>query len=71
MGSALCAGLFCTLPAFFALIHRSAWKDNSRNFTLTEFSEVGLRVALTVSALAPFWASLRTGSRSRSRQRRR
>src|SRR5215210_7284068 len=30
------------------------------NFVLTEFSEVGLRVALTVSVLAPIWASLRT-----------
>jgi hypothetical protein len=30
------------------------------NFAFTAFSDVGLRVALTVSALAPFWASLRT-----------
>ena len=29
-------------------------------FALKEFSEVGPRVALTVSALAPIWASLRT-----------
>src|SRR5215213_2326247 len=28
----------------------SAWKSDSRNFVLTAFSEVGLRVTLTVSA---------------------
>jgi hypothetical protein len=25
---------------FFAFIHRSAWKGNSANFALTEFSEI-------------------------------
>ena len=41
MRSALCAGS-CTLPAIFALIHRSAWNRISANFALTEFSEVHL-----------------------------
>src|SRR5919202_5629413 len=41
-------------------MHATAGKRGSQNFASTGFSEVALRVALTVSALAPFWASLRT-----------
>src|SRR5215216_5443180 len=35
-------------------------RDQMAKVSFTEFSEVALRVALTVSALAPFWASLHT-----------
>src|SRR5215211_3895361 len=51
MRSALCAGS-CTLPAIFALIHRSAWKWNSANFAITEFYEVRIYRILRTSPYA-------------------
>src|SRR5919199_5513983 len=41
-------------------MHATAGKRGSQNFASTGFSEVALRVALTVGALATVWASLRT-----------
>ena len=35
-------GILEASALLFALIHRSAWKRNSRNFALTEFYEVRL-----------------------------
>ena len=56
MRSALWAGS-CTLPAIFALIHRSAWKKSSANFAYPQFSEVRRRasegdIMLTVERVA-------------------
>jgi hypothetical protein len=40
-----------TVALLHALIHRSAWKRNSANFAITEFSEVGSEIRLVASCL--------------------
>jgi hypothetical protein len=43
--------LYALWEGLSPIIHQSAWKGNSPNFVLTEFSEVGSEVRLVASCL--------------------